>query len=90
MTLIGVHSTNPCISCTLICHNITITCTPYRVELSSEDDLSPDSDSDTMDVDSTSLETTRRQGGPTATNGRAGTVAGALVPDTSPQFAVSQ
>ena len=63
-----------------------------RVELNSEDDLSPDSDSDTMDVDSTSLDATgrdKRQGGP-ATNGRVGTVAGALVPDTSPQFVVSQ
>ena len=87
-----------------------------RAELSSEDDLSPDSDSDAMDVDSTAQEPPpssagaagagssgsrgdKRQGGqqlggaPSASssaNGKTGTVAGALVPDTAPQFAVSQ
>ena len=83
-----------------------------RAELSSEDDLSPDSDSDTMDVDSTTHEPApsapsssstavggsrgdKRQqpqqtaGGPLSINGKAGTIAGALVPDTAPQFAVS-
>ena len=75
----------------------------FRAELSSEDDLSPDSDSDTMDVDSTTQEAASVAGsradkrqqqqqqpqGPSA-NGKAGTIAGALVPDTTPQFAVSQ
>ena len=92
-----------------------------RAELSSEDDLSPDSDSDAMDVDSTAQEPPpstssagatgaggagssggrgdKRQGGqqlggaPSASssaNGKTGTVAGALVPDTAPQFAVSR
>lgn len=66
-----------------------------RAELSSEDDLSPDSDSDTMDVDSTAQEAAsagrgdKRQQGPSA-NGKAGAIAGALVPDIQPQFAVSQ
>ena len=61
----------------------------HRAELSSEDDLSPDSDSDTMDVDNTSQEAVgdKRQG--SASAGKAITVAGALVPETAPQFAVS-
>ena len=73
----------------------------FRAELSSEDDLSPDSDSDTMDVDSTTQEAAsvavsrgdkrqqQQQTGPSA-NGKASAIAGALVPDTTPQFAVSQ
>ena len=74
----------------------------FRAELSSEDDLSPDSDSDTMDVDSTTQEAAsiagsrgdkrqqQQQQPGSSTNGKAGAVAGALVPDTTPQFAVSQ
>ena len=65
--------------------------TPHRTELSNEDDLSPDSESDTMDVDSTPHETRRdkRQGSTAANGGKALSIVGALVPETLPQFTVS-
>ena len=62
---------------------------PFRAELSSEDDLSPDSDSDTMDVDNTSHDGGRDKRQRSASIGKAVSVAGALVPDTTAQFAVS-
>ena len=85
----------------LIIYSLLYTCTlftlyhscvlppSYRAELSSEDDLSPDSDSDTMDVDSTNHETARDKRQGSASAGKANSVAGALVPETTPQFAVS-
>lgn len=78
----------------LLCFDNSVL-TRCRVELSSEDDLSPDSDSDAMEVDSTSVQEaagTRedKRRGSAAANGKASSVAGALVPDTPPQFAVSQ
>ena len=63
--------------------------TSCRAELSSEDDLSLESDSDTMDVDSTPQDGGREKRQGLAILGKAGSVAGALVPDTWPQFTVS-
>ena len=68
-----------------------LTHTPCRAELSNEDDLSPDSESDTMDVDGTPQESGRdkRQGSTAANGGKAVSIVGALVPETMPQFTVS-
>ena len=64
----------------------------FRVEINKEDDLSPDSDSDMMDVDTVShdsedkLSAAKHVGG---SGPKGGGVSGFIAPDPLPQFTVS-
>lgn len=64
----------------------------HRVEISKEDDLSADSDSDTMDVDTVSHDGEEKNfGAKQTTAGKASTkgTSGFVVPEPLPHFAVS-
>ncbi len=75
-----------------VCVRACVCVAMVRVEIGKEDDLSPETDSDTMDVDTISHDGDEKQPKPLLGNGGVGVAKGGgfIVPEPMPEYVVSE